>query len=152
MNEYELFKLANSNKELKKVFVGIFASDELLKYDTTRHSPPMAFIINTEPRDKPGQHWVALYIDSDSKAQFFCSYGSRPSSVILDFCRRYTCPPATFSMWSLQSPAASSCGPWTVLFLASRARGSSLLQFVQRFDHYNWYKNEARLEKRLKSL
>lgn len=34
-------------------------------------------VINTDPHDKPGTHWVCLYLDGDT-AEYFDSYGFLP--------------------------------------------------------------------------
>jgi nitrogenase subunit NifH len=47
------------NDILGDVFCGVFASDmipQMSKY-------PAAIVCNTDPHDKPGQHWIAMYID-----------------------------------------------------------------------------------------
>ena len=39
--------------------LGVFARDELP--DLTRESRPWCLILNTDPKDQPGTHWLALY-------------------------------------------------------------------------------------------
>jgi hypothetical protein len=35
-------------------------------------------IVNTDPHNKPGSHWVAIYGDGDGHTEFFDSYGKPP--------------------------------------------------------------------------
>ena len=35
----------------------------------------IAFIANTDPSNKPGRHWVAVYIDADKSINYFDSFG-----------------------------------------------------------------------------
>ena len=52
----------------------------------------LAFIINTDPHDKPGKHWAAVYIDardtpgSSNSLEYFDSFGrSIPSDILEDW-------------------------------------------------------------------
>jgi hypothetical protein len=49
--------VASSHHQLKKYFQGVYAIDSLPKFE---HSYPAAFIINTHPKNKPGEHWKAV--------------------------------------------------------------------------------------------
>ena len=40
-------------------WLGVFASDELP--DLNREIRPWCLILNTDPTDQPGTHWLALY-------------------------------------------------------------------------------------------
>jgi hypothetical protein len=51
------------------------ATDSLPKFV---HSYPAAFIINTHPKNKPGEHWIAVYFYANLKAVYFDSYGFPP--------------------------------------------------------------------------
>ena len=54
-------------------FLGVFASNELPSKISTY---PSALIANTDPCNKPGQHWVAMFFpDEENKEEFFDSYG-----------------------------------------------------------------------------
>jgi len=44
---------------------------------------PSAYVINSDPSSKPGEHWIAVYFDKNIKAEYFDSYGLSPD--MLDF-------------------------------------------------------------------
>lgn len=49
----------------------------------------IGIIINTDPHNRPGQHWTALYIDlNKSQIYFFDSYGVQPDDRIRGFINR----------------------------------------------------------------
>ena len=58
-------------------FLGVFASNEL---PSKIPSYPSGLIANTDPNNKPGQHWVAMFLE-ESKEEFFDSYGLPPIST-----------------------------------------------------------------------
>ena len=55
-------------------FLGVFASNEL---PSKIPSYPSGLIANTDPNNKPGQHWVAMFLE-EGKEEFFDSYGLPP--------------------------------------------------------------------------
>ena len=57
-----------------RVFVGVFSVDNLPE-------EPHLLVCNTDPSDKPGRHWTAIYIEN-GRGNFFDTFGRRP---IVDF-------------------------------------------------------------------
>ena len=58
-------------------WLGVFARDELP--ELTHMQRILAFFFNTDPHDKPGQHWLAIYGPSDGPLEFIDLFGMRPS-------------------------------------------------------------------------
>lgn len=58
-----------------KNFLGVFPADLIPKRNL---NGTCSLIANTDPQDRPGQHWVAI-IFVDGKGTFFDSYGMKPS-------------------------------------------------------------------------
>ena len=71
MNTYQIVRALELDPVAKKKFCGVFPSDQLPK---VIERFPCGFVANTDPRDKPGKHWVAFYFSSEQKGQFFNSY------------------------------------------------------------------------------
>ena len=70
-------------------FLGVFASDQLPSKISTY---PSGLIVNTDPIDKPGQHWVAMYFPNEGE-EFFDSYGFPPSFYTNRFTKFLTTHP-----------------------------------------------------------
>jgi len=51
-------------------FDGAYSRDTLL-----RHDRPKLLVANTDPADRPGQHWIAMSIDRRGNGQYFDSLG-----------------------------------------------------------------------------
>lgn len=94
-------------------FLGVFAADMVPKY-RSNDSYPLCFIVNTDPVNKPGEHWVAVYADSKSSVEFFDSYGlpvtAYPHIRGLQNTRSY-------NTVSLQSLLSQTCGHFCIYFL-----------------------------------
>jgi len=59
----------------KSHFIGLYAADQLSPFI---HTFPAAIIINTDPSNKPGEHWVAVYIFNSGHGEYFDSYDLPP--------------------------------------------------------------------------
>ena len=60
----------------------IFARDE--RIDFTSEIRPWCFILNTDPKNRPGTHWLALYAPLSCGIELFDSFGYSPSIYSLD--------------------------------------------------------------------
>ena len=72
---------------------------------------PAAIVCNTHDSDRPGEHWVAMYVDNERRGDYFDSYGLQP----------------------LQSPLSTVCGQYCVAFLMFRCRDASMNAFTRLF-------------------
>ena len=48
-------------------------------------------VVNTDPMELPGTHWIAIYFSEQMKGEFFDSYGKHPfhyNNDFLDFMNR----------------------------------------------------------------
>ena len=71
MNTKQLYFALSNNKITKGKFDGIFSKDTLQDIVTR----PELIICNTDPSDKPGQHWVLFFFDKKGNVEFFDSLG-----------------------------------------------------------------------------
>jgi len=59
LNNVQLDCLARDDPQLKPYFYGSVACYRLPKKPDKK--APRAYIVNTDPHDQPGQHWLALW-------------------------------------------------------------------------------------------
>lgn len=131
MNTNQLKSIFSCDGDLKKRVVGIFASDQIPK--NVRELT--GFIVNTDPISKPGQHWIAFYVNKQRELECFDSYGNSSdlySSSIKHFIRRYD--KVTFNNKRLQGDKTSVCGQYCVFFLWCRIKERlSIVKIGERF-------------------
>ena len=72
----ELWQAYLCDPVLAPLIQGVFPSDILPVTNTY----PASLIANTDPHDKPGTHWVAMYFESPHESEFFDSYGFPPET------------------------------------------------------------------------
>ena len=63
-------------------WLGVFARDELP--DVTREIRLWCLILNTDPNNHAGTHWLALYAPLSNGIELFDSFGLSPSMYSLD--------------------------------------------------------------------
>ena len=103
-------------------FIGVFASD---KIPQVINQFPASFVVNTDPSDKPGEHWVAFHVPKEDVLEFFDSYGQHPSKYgFQDFIRRFST--VIWNAVTIQSPTSNVCGQYCIYFLLKRNSGNSI--------------------------
>lgn len=71
----------------RKGFMGVIAADQIpqLAARIPKGARRISFIMNLDPANKPGTHWVAVYIDSthDRSLNYYDSFGRDPSTQFM---------------------------------------------------------------------
>jgi len=84
-------------------FQGVFSVDTL-------PSHPRLLVCNTEPSSKPGEHWIAIYVDERTgRGEYFDSFGRPPRGDFEDYMNRH-CTAWIYNRKQLQSVVSSFCG------------------------------------------
>ena len=145
MNTTQIARALEQDSNTSKKFCGVFPSDKLPEA-IDRY--PCGFVANTDPSSQPGTHWVAFYFPSESRAEFFDSYGQPPDyykDSFGDFIDKHS-HEWDFNKRKLQSIWSDVCGQYCIFYLSHRARGHSMNQIVQLFTA-NTVLNDAKVSK-----
>lgn len=111
-------------------FIGVFARDRLPKYLPSRR--PLILVANTDPSNKPGSHWVVLYIDS--KGEYFDSLGRPPEhNIFIRYLDKF-CTSWTYNNRQLQSAISYFCGQYCILFSLYRSLDYSMKDILGIFS------------------
>ena len=74
MNTEQIEKILKGDAYAKQIFKRVYPRDKIptvVKY-------PSAYVFNSDPSSKPGEHWIALYFDKKRRGEYFDSYGVGP--------------------------------------------------------------------------
>ena len=86
---------------------------------------PFGLVVNTEPGDQPGEHWLALWVGVNGRAEYFDSYGQQPSHpLLLEYMKKHA--PNGWGVVinrAIQTPFSTVCGQHCLYFLYQRSRG-----------------------------
>ncbi len=135
-------------------FLGVLPCDYLPK--TPLKNLPAMVIFNTDPSTEPGQHWVAVYINSDGVSCFFDSFGGAPTDPrfpknLCDFLKSNSTN-VEYSKKQVQDFTSDTCGQHCVFFLYHMSKGHVYDNIVKKY-YDDLIKNDAmvvRFVKRLK--
>ena len=64
MNTFQLAQVLTKDPFTKGSFSGVYACDELTSIEINEY--PKSFVVNTDPMELPGTHWIAIYFAFDS--------------------------------------------------------------------------------------
>ena len=132
MNTSQLQCIFSCDPVFRHRTLGVFAADQL-----PRHLPtyPCAFIVNTDDSHKPGQHWLAFFVQNNS-LECFDSYGQFPGSYNSNFTfwieRHFKT--MRINNQRLQSDWTNVCGLYCIYFLHHRLLGESMDSIVFPFS------------------
>ena len=110
-------------------FVGVFSSNNIPNIKIY----PSSLIANSHPTNKPGEHWIAMYINEDKFGIYFNSYGLYPLNQEFEkFLNDHT-NNWIYNKTMLQSLNSTTCGHYCVLFILLITSGYSLNDIVSKF-------------------
>lgn len=140
MNTSELLDIVQHDEcwQKKKCLLGVYPRDKLPAINGPRC--PLAMIINSDKHDKPGQHWLALYVNPRGKISFFDSFGKSALfyGVEIDeyICDNYPAAQGVYeaNRVQIQDSSSSMCGLFCVFFLNHCCRGLSMTEIVNKFE------------------
>ena len=128
MDTVQLLKILKSDPVVQECFNGVYARDML-----PHIAKEGCYVCNTDKSDKPGSHWVAMYIE-DNRCEYFDSYGFPPLfSEFSDFLS-HNVQRWTYNDVQIQSTDSDVCGHYCVLYLMYRCRGMCMKDFVSLFS------------------
>jgi hypothetical protein len=109
---------------------GVYSINELDKIPVSKK---MSFIMNLSPSNKPGTHWVAVYIDTknDMDIEYFDSFGRDPPKEFLEGIKSIInkLNPKVYLKLKInkivdQRANSSTCGYHAMNFLLNRYKGT----------------------------
>ena len=133
MNTLQIAQVLTKDPFTKESFSGVYACDELTSIEINKY--PKSFVVNTDPMELPGTHWIAIYFNEQMKGEFFDSYGRHPihyNKHFLDFMNRIAVE-WEHNKIQLQSAFSTVCGQYCIYFLYHRCRKRSMSTIVNSF-------------------
>ena len=101
-------------------WLGVCARDQVPPLDRSQRRP-FALVVNTDPANKPGAHWLAFFASASEFLKMFDFYGLPPDMHFL----AHLAPRMYSSSYSYLSLDSSVCGHYCLFFLFNRAHGLS---------------------------
>ena len=99
---------------IRQQYGDVCAADQLPM--TIRYRPRI-YIVNTDPRSKPGQHWTAFYFPRRGPAEFFDSLGHSPDHYHTRFKRVLLKNERRYKYNKIRVTGYWNNDVWTILFI-----------------------------------
>jgi len=143
LTDQQLTYLAEKDPNLKWKYVGTLPCDGLPKHPVKTR--PRAYIVNTDPHDQPGQHWIALWTQNNL-CEVMDSYALplevyQQAKPLQDWVMKHW-KYVVSNGSSLQGLHSKACGHYALMYLKLKARGGTLQDFVQHFSDYDRVNND----------
>ena len=126
MNTFQLAQVLTKDPVTKEGFSGVYAFDQLSSIEINEY--PTSFVVNTDPMELPGTHWISTYFNKQMKREFFDSYGKQPihyDKHFLYFMNRNAVE-WQHNKIQLQSAFSTVCGQYCIYFLYHRCGKRSM--------------------------
>lgn len=141
LTSFEIETALRKNVNTRRIFRGVYPADCIPQ----KLRLPAGIVVNTDPKDKQGQHWIAIYMDKNKKTTFFDSYGEPPRVKYHKQFLELKGQNVQHNTKRLQDSSTSVCGHYCCEFLLSCAKGKSLKFFTKPFKRCNTASNDARV-------
>lgn len=139
MNGRQIHNIISTNSCLRRYFKGVFSRDTLPANVTF----PSVYVVNTDVSRRPGEHWVAIILNSPRHGVFFDSFGRRPEKELANFMNVNVERYDYFDV-QIQSYSSTFCGLFVIAFLLSfLCMVMSLSDFKTLFDYTNLSVNDC---------
>ena len=119
MNTLELQQILKTH--LPQVNTGVYAENEL----STQISRPFAMIVNTDPSDKRGTHWTAIYLCVNRTGEFFDSSGREPDVPVRQYVNEFAPNGWQCNTRKVQGHFSTLCGAYCIQYLMTRQQSSA---------------------------
>lgn len=145
MNTLEIWNALSSNIHTKKYFKGVFSLDRIPKFIKNK---PALLVVNIDKSNKPGSHWVAIYLPLKGNAEYFDSYGIKPMhDEFIKFFKRQKFVKILYNKIQLQNYFSTVCGQYCCVFLLQRTKKKTLENFIKTyFNKQNFEVNDKIVE------
>lgn len=131
MNSLQIDKVLGRLSITKPTYIGCFAADKIPYVRNNRY--PHHMVVNVDPSNSFGTHWLAIFICSEKELDYYDSLGQWPpaSPHIRRFLMHFSHIRYTGKQW--QSDRSSACGKHAIYFLYNRCAGYTFQQILEKF-------------------
>ena len=148
MNTLQINAILNNYSRTRRYYRGCFAADQISNNQSleppiaiTRY--PYAFVVNVDESHQPGSHWIAIFVCSPSRVEYFDSLASTPTDNyhIGEYLKQFPIV-AKNSKFPLQNPFSNVCGQFCIYFIINRCEGISfddIVKFLYRIKNADVY-------------
>jgi hypothetical protein len=122
MNTLEIEDVLKNHLGTRFVCKGVYARNRLHR----QLNVPSALAGNTEPDSLDGEHWIAMYIDANSRGEYYDPMGQPPYQAAYVAFLNKQCTSWTYNAVRVQEEGSTVSGQHCIYYLIHRCRGYSM--------------------------
>jgi hypothetical protein len=131
MNTLKIDTLLKKHPHSRPVFKGVYARNRLPRL----LSVPSALVGNTVPDHRMWQHWGAIYIDANSRGEYYDPTRRPPhESAYVNFMNKH-CLQWTYNTVRVQEEGSIVCGLHCIFYLIHRCAGHSMTDLTRLLEN-----------------
>ena len=133
MNSDQLMCVIKERFCLSMIARKIYSPDTLPQYISFF---PCAYIVNTDPSNLPGEHWIVFWLEDAVTSEYFDSFENLPetySSSFAGFLERNT-ETCTYNNIQFQKRDRTTCGYYVLFYLLMKCERKSILDICNILD------------------
>jgi hypothetical protein len=149
MNSGLINYLLTEHPNTSSIYEGVYAADTFAYIAQTPvfiacYKRPCAFVVNTDPLVKPGQHWVGFFYPRIGPVEYFDSYGL-PPLFVSDFKKIIDEVGCYYNPKLIQHPFTTVCGQHVLHFIIKRCKGYMMSEIIDCFDENDPLNNDRKV-------
>lgn len=129
-------------RQLDAKHVGVYPADRLPMVWTRS----TAIVANTDNHNRPGEHWIAFFLDEHGTGTYFDSYGIPPLYPGFFLRLRRNSNIYRWNTEQLQGLFSQTCGRYSCVFLYFMCSGYDLDEFLSLFSENCEYNDHLIVE------
>jgi hypothetical protein len=131
MNTLEIDTLLKKHPHSRPVFKGVYVRNRLPRLLNV----PSVIVGNTDPDHRMGQHWVAIYIDANSRGEYYDPTGRPPHEcAYVNFMNKH-CLHWTYNTIRVQEEGSTVCEHHCIFYLIHRCAGHSMTDVTRLLEN-----------------
>ena len=131
MNTLEINTLLKKYPHSRPVLNGVYARNRLPRLLNV----PSALVGNTDPDHPMGQNWIAIYIDANSRGEYYNPTGRPQHESAYDNFMNKHCLHWTYNTVRVQEEGSTMCGFHCIFYLIHRCAGHSMTDVTRLLEN-----------------
>ena len=130
MDTRDISLILSKDTYSRRVFKGVFPRNKL---SDPGSRGPSAYVINTDPDHRPGEHWVGVWFNGKGGAEYFDSLGLPPlHQDIKKFINKNSFAYSR-NRRPVQPLLSYTCGLYVIYFILMKSRGATMGRVLAPF-------------------
>ena len=137
MDTTDLETYIKADERISKFYGGVLAKDMLPRIP----KKPGFYIVNTDTSEKPGSHWIVVFVIDNEISEYFDPLGKSPDGYFISYLTQQS-GSYRYNVKRCQNYVSNICGQYCLFFCYFRARAYSMEDILKMFQENDLVYND----------